>query len=892
MSSWFLWSPDPQFLSYLTRSLIHSMSNASQEREQAMETLETFQLQSELWNHLCYLLIEGDQDMTLKQQFEHSDLQNCRAIAGMFLKNSMLKYSLSNYDLSYLKGHLVRGLYSSTYLISNITGIVITTLFSIVYRKNRQDPLCLETLSKLLDLIHEGNEASVKTISKIIEDNIQLFQLTSPDNPIPMDSLIAKFLEFMKSSNYIIRFEIIKCFSHFITFQIQEFIVNIDNFLQILFELCEKDDNSLVTQQICICFVHLLEVRPDKLMIHLPGIVQFVLHLIQNSQDDEKLKLEACEVLLALSSNKNIPGTMIISYMPAIVPVLLSNMVYSSEQILLFETFNDDDCKIKDKDEEIKPSSARINKKKDNMGDLCDHDDVDHDWNVRKCCAATLDALTNILPKNTLEIALPLLRDHLASTEWYVREATMLSLGAMAEGGIRYFQDQLFTLIPFLTNQLNDRWAPVRKITCWTLSKFSPWILNDHTEFLIPVLKPILDALLDKNKGVQEAAISSVAIFIENSDPELIETLLYQELLNKFNQCFKFYQKKNLIILYDAVGVLAEKCLFDETAVNLIIPHLIDKWSSLDDNDKELWPLLECLSYVSTSLGEKFMPMAPDVYARAWRILCHCIKSENNALTDSTIEVPEKDFIITSLDLIDGLIQGLGAQSQKILFPNGDCSLLQMIFRCLEDTVPEVRQSCFSLVGDIVQFYDILLIQSSLPNILKLIATELLYNDDSKAVSSFNNAIWVLGLIAERFDILNHIIDLSHIVIDLFTNTTLILPDSVIENLTVTIGRMAKFHPEVFTEGLFADDDVWLKWCEKAQYLRDPVEKLSAYIGFVKIINLTTSVIPSKKTLKLFFNGLSKDIDPSSFIDDLYAFMIRHETDISPEYTEFVSQLI
>ena len=161
----------------------------------------------------------------------------------------------------------------------------------------------------------------------------------------------------------------------------------------------------------------------------------------------------------------------------------------------------------------------------------------------------------------------------------------------------------------------------------------------------------------------------SVAIFIENSDPELLETVLYTELLQSFDRCFQIYKKKNLIILYDAVSRLAEKVELEETGMQVLLPHLISKWQSLPDNDKELWPLLECLSCVAASLGEKFGPMASDVYDRTYKILLHCIETEQAAQKDPNVALPEKDFIITSLDLIDGIVQGLGAKSQPLLFP-------------------------------------------------------------------------------------------------------------------------------------------------------------------------------------------------------------------------------
>lgn len=875
------WSPDEASLVQIVCVVIDSLSPLQEKRSHAMDVLETFKLQPELWNYLCYLLTEPNLSASLTSQLTASDIQNCRAAAGMILKNSLLQNS-RDYHLEYVKQNIVKGLLSDNPLISNITGIVITTLFSTHFRQNRNDPTGVTLLSQLLELMYSGNEASAKALSKIMEDNAQFFLLEWSNSVKPMDNLVASFLTFMVSeSSAVIRAEAIKCLNQVIPLQTQSFIVKIDEFLVNLFQLAENDKSELVISQICISLVELLEFRPDKLINHLNGIMQFVLHVISTAQD-ERVGLEACEFLLAFSSNSHVPESAVRPFVSSMVPTLLQKMVHNEEDILMLEASNENDAELEDKDEDIRPVAAKISKKRDNANseeeDDEDDGDVDTQWNLRKCAAATLDVVTSILPRDVLSVAFPVLREHLSADQWYVREATILALGAMADGGMKYFTDQLPSLIPFLVEKLRDEWAPVRTITCWTLSRFSVWILSDNTQFLIPVLEAVMDASMDKKKSVQEAAISSVAVFIENCDAELVETLLYNELLERFNQCFQLYQKKNLIILYDAVGRLAEKCDFDEDAMNLILPHLINKWGSISDGDKELWPLLECLSYVAASLGEKFAPMAPEVYQRAWRILLRCVELEALSQNDPSVEVPEKDFTVTALDLIDGLVQGLGSASQDLLFPGGDKAMFGVLAQCLEDPVHEVRQSTFALLGDIAYFYDTSLFEDYLVQFLKYISTELMHNDDPDAVPAMNNAVWAAGLISERIDLAEYVIDLSRIVLDAFCDTTRVIHSSVTENLAITIGRMARFHPEVFTYGAFAHDVCWARWCEHTMSITDTEEKTAAYRGFVKILNFTESKnTMSSSTLRKFIKGVSHSVDLTDFTEDIYAFLICHE---------------
>lgn len=867
------WSPDNEGLTQLCLTLQHAVSTNSDERQQALDALETFKLEPQFANYLCYILLHLE------------EMDQLRGTAGILLKNCILGGNIV--DLGYVKSEIVRGLCLNNKFIVKITGIVIAALYSTYYRQHREDPQGLITLAQLIELARDNNEGSLKALSKMMEDGAQFFQLQWSNNQVPIGELVSLFLTLMvEGKTPVVRSESINCLNNIIPLQCQELSVNLDTLLTNIFSLASSESSYLVKQQICQCLTLNLEFRPDKLMTHLQGIIQFMGHLIvntdRNDSEEEKVALGACEFILALVSNTNVPDHLIQPYVQELVPLLLTNMVYSQEEIVVMEASNGDDADSEDKDEDIKPVSAKIQKKNDddNDEDSDDDENFDHEWNLRKCAASVLDILTGIFPKEVIETALPLLREHLTSDSWYIREATTLSLGAMAEGGMKYFDGQLPALIPFLVEQLKSPWFPVRRMTCWTLSRFSIWILDDRTEFLMPVLNPIMETLLDKKKGVQEAAITAIATFIENSDPDIVGTVLYEPLLDRFDECFRFYQKKNLIILYDAVSRLSEKCDLDEQAITKLLPHLLNKWSALDDNDKELWPLLECLSYVSTSLGPRFAPIAMEVYNRAWNILCRCVDLEAKSQVDPTIVVPEKDFIITSLDLIDGLVQGLGYDSKALLFPNHDTNMFSVILQCLQDHSHEVRQSAYALLGDIAYYYERQLFTSDFSKrMVETIGNELIQNGENhEAVSTVNNAIWCLGLMAHKIDLGPCIIEISRIVLDLFCSTQLVLPTSIMENLCITIARLAHFHPEIFTQPPFAGETQWHKWCSIASELTDPEEKTVSYTGFIKIMNLmdfNAQGMPSDKTWELFFRGLQQDVDISIISEDLYALAMR-----------------
>ena len=104
----------------------------------------------------------------------------------------------------------------------------------------------------------------------------------------------------------------------------------------------------------------------------------------------------------------------------------------------------------------------------------------------------------------------------------------------------------------------------------------------------------LLRMVLDTNKRVQEAGCSAFATLEEDAGPELIPYL--EPVLRNLVFAFDLYQHKNMLILYDAIGTLADavgRALQNPQYVDIIMPPLTVKWSKLKDDDENLIPLLE-----------------------------------------------------------------------------------------------------------------------------------------------------------------------------------------------------------------------------------------------------------------------------------------------------------
>lgn len=100
--------------------------------------------------------------------------------------------------------------------------------------------------------------------------------------------------------------------------------------------------------------------------------------------------------------------------------------------------------------------------------------------------------------------------------------------------------------------------------------------------------------VLDNNKRVQEAGCSAFATLEEDAGPELIPYL--EPVLKNLVFAFDKYQHKNMLILYDAVGTLADAvgpALQNPAYVEILMPPLLKRWEKLKNSDEDLVPLLE-----------------------------------------------------------------------------------------------------------------------------------------------------------------------------------------------------------------------------------------------------------------------------------------------------------
>jgi len=624
---------------------------------------------------------------------------------------------------------------------------------------------------------------------------------------------------------------------------------NLQQYLEALFSL-GADPSTNVRKGCYLGVVSLIEDHSDVLAQHMRNVIDFML---KGSQDvDEDVAKEATEfwtVLADLCEPVDSPIAQTFKeFLPTVVPVLLKNMAYSEHE----DVDEGDDETVPDKPEDVRPRN--YSSKGDEGGGEDDSDDDDDDgddedvsvWNLRKCSAAGLDVISNTFHDDILTIVLPLVKQMLVDQNWRFREAGILALGAVSEGCRLGMVPYLPELFPFLFQCLKDTKPLVRSITCWTLGRYTGWVVEqgNPAQYLEPLMTELLQRVLDTNKKVQDAACSAFATLEEEAGEDLVPYLapIVQNLMFAFNK----YQTKNLNILYDTIGTLADSVgehLQKDEFIQAIMVPVMQKLGTMEVIDRNMYPVLECLASIVQAVGIGFQNYALAVWQRCTQIIHTALLKIKNG------EAIEKEIIVCSLDLLSAICEGLGGSVEALVASQGE--VLQLILLCMQDTQPDVRQSALALVGDLSK-HCIAHLRPALPQYLPQMCNDLTLDDQSyepgfkggrrqnPLISVSNNAVWAMGELTTKIqaDIQPYTSVILPALIKNLTCET--LNPSLLQNTAITIGRIALVCPNDVAPHL---DVFAIRWCYRMARMRDDVEKDHACRGLCNMIRLNAQGI-------------------------------------------------
>ena len=213
-----------------------------------------------------------------------------------------------------------------------------------------------------------------------------------------------------------------------------------------------------------------------------------------------------------------------------------------------------------------------------------------------------------------------------------------------------------------------------------------------------------------------------------------------------------------MYILYDCVQTLAE-CVMSELArphlIEILMPALIGRYNYISDDSRELFPLLECLGYISGAYGDAFAQFAPPLFGRCMKIIYGNLQASIQP-THAAADEPDKDFLVTSIDLLSAIIQAIDPQKSGELVSTSQPSFFELLRYCMEDENYEVRQSTYALLGDCaISIFPHLapFLPNLAPVLIKQLDLDLIRDDDRHTgFSVLNNACWSCGEIAVHKD--------------------------------------------------------------------------------------------------------------------------------------------
>lgn len=889
------WQPDEAALRQLAGCMRDSLNGkdiVAQKQGELM--LQQAKSDPAINNYLALLFSSPTIPPTL--ELTADEFMLVRIVAAVIMKNNIRTgfKNISSQSFDLIKQAVPLGLYDQNPQIRNHAGNVISEIIA------KGGILAWpDVLGLLLNLVSnaDGNasqqaqEAAMTTLSKICEDSKKSLD-RDYDGQRPLNILVPKLIEFTQHQNSAVRISALAAINEFIPQKPQAILVALDTILQQLFKLAGDTDTG-VRRQVCRAFTLIVDVRPDKIMPHLEGLVDYILAQ-QTMTDDEELAVEAAEFWLCVGEHADL-WKALSPYLDKIIPVLLQSMVYSEDDIAELGG-GDDDADEEDKAQDIKPQFA-TNKdarggdansggagtngnesyKKIHGSDSDDYDegeiedsdeddddlDPEESWNLRKCSAAALDVFSTDFGAPVFEAILPYLMTNLQHADWPQREAAVLALGAVAQGCYGAVEPHLTSLVPYLIQLLNDNEPLVRQISCWTLGRYCTWAINlpegeERQKYFLPMMEGLLKKMLDRSKKVQEAAASAFAAVEEKAGGLLVN--YSHVIVPQFVACFERYKDRNMFILYDCVQTLAEHVgqhLTQPHLANMLMPALVKRWNVVSDQSRELFPLLECLSYVATAFGEAFTPYAPDIFARCIKIIHENLEDIAIASTHAGFDDPDKDFLVTSLDLISAIVQVIEPAEAARLVSSSQPNFFELLIACMDDPSSDVRQSAYANLGDCAKCTASQLgpyLATAMTVVLKqLNLHEVIEDQAAHGFSVLNNACWSLGEVA-----ISHGSLLKPYLNDILQRLVVILssravPSSVNENAGIALGRLGLQNHVEMAQHLDGFADLFLTCMDNVDFTD---EKLSAFTGFTMTVAHNPAAM--EKVLPHFIKSIAR----------------------------------
>lgn len=409
----------------------------------------------------------------------------------------------------------------------------------------------------------------------------------------------------------------------------------------------------------------------------------------------------------------------------ALVPALLRAMRYTVDDVNSFAAEAQfSTLAFPDRPEDVRPGRESPSSDDDSIDDEDEdnEDDLDNEdhqgdyddgsWTLRKCAAATLDALARVYGSLLLDAALPhiaraLEGQHTQPTEStmgprggdapastpsgvWEREAALLALGAISEGCCLGLRPHAASVAPFLLSQLENPIPQIREIVAWVIARASTkWFfsfslaerrrrrLQEGSRTTVstkedePLLAACVEALLkvlcvDEHKRVLESATAAAAAIFHVAGEAVRPYARPAAAI--LAAAISRFQLRARLEAYEAAVTLASRVGLDgDTRLALLSP-LEARWQEeVADPGRDLdasWPFLECFRAIARTEKATHCHDTALIYERAAGRCVHLVRAADTALADESLPIDHARSAAGigafALDLIAGLAHALG----------------------------------------------------------------------------------------------------------------------------------------------------------------------------------------------------------------------------------------
>ncbi|KAL7548513.1 hypothetical protein ACHAWF_011804 [Thalassiosira exigua] len=407
-------------------------------------------------------------------------------------------------------------------------------------------------------------------------------------------------------------------------------------------------------------------------------------------------------------------------------------------------------------------------------------------------------------------------------------------------------------LHPFLVGELMgpDRIPQLRCIAAWTLGRYESWATeqtgsaNNGGEGDASLMGRVTEALagrmLKPHRRVQVATTAGLGMLAETTRDLLVPYL--EPVYGVFVRAMGRYGTRSRLVLFDTMGAIADQCgsaIGEGNLPGTYVSPLLRLWNDVATEnpfDRTLLPLMECLGSSVVACGLNYQPWVMETFEMKVEFACTIIISHEDDLDEIYGEMT--DPIVCALDLIDGLVEGLGPNFAALVAGNARFgpTFPNVLQGMAEHFVPGVRMSAYALLGDLARQAPTL-IEAGLPRLL----SEAISSIDPMHPAMCNNAVWAVGEVClrcggNRGPLVPHATDLLESLIPLLMGNAvdadgneMSLP-GIAENAATTAGRLA-----LVDAGFVAPDlGRFLEgWCDGMAKISNPAERRDAFGGFV-----------------------------------------------------------